>query len=160
MKTDALTYELLRQIVGNFGLVSRQVRNPLFSDFEFNYPKSINIEFDDSGIKKCQVKAAQANIQNNTFTVMFTDIGDSEPEYVLVYHLSDCPVFGLRVDFAKENESVFVKRTGDTWSEVGLHHKLMACAGIEELSSHGLTWLPLSDGGEKLYESLLQVAEM
>lgn len=159
---DILTRELVRNIMGNLGMIPKAEFGKYGITLDdFLLPKKIKIEYEGSDVENIPICAAQVRSENEQLLkVMCCSLKD---DMILVFGIEDMQIYGLKLDYyanvMEHDWGKFLVKLGSSWVEPSTYDQLMACAGFEKLSDVGVKWRPCNDYN-RLFESLMELIEL
>lgn len=173
MSYDILGRELIRVIMGNFGMIPKSSFGTQgIASEKFLTSKTLDIQYDNAKVVKYNVYAAQMIMDNDKIKTICTSLED---DLAVVFGFDGMPVlYGLRLDyFASAHDLVqdkawhrdsrwgrFCLKLDETkWSNASLFDRLMVCAGVEKLASSEYFWSKCNDY-EDLLVALTELVEM
>jgi len=170
MADEILTRELVRHVLGKFGLVPPPHLGKVgVSPDEFKLPNSLDIEYVDDlnhTLKSSfPLWCGEANMGKGKLVVLATDLFTEDEKYhefCATFCVDDMAVHGVKHIFSDHEEAQFlISRDKKEWSQMGVYEKLLVTAGLERLADLGAKWIPRSiDNHKDLYAKLVDLVEM
>ena len=157
-----LISEMVKYMLSIFGLSKNVIYNTIgITKEEFKVEKQIKISYDDDVIKNYPIFSATAMFENSKLHVVGTSLIDEDDCYfAALFKLDDLFTYGIKVNYNNpDEEPIFlVSKAKNSWSNLAMYDKIIACAGLEKLNDAGLHWKP--EPMDDFYNILIELVEM
>lgn len=166
MSDKVLTRELVRHVLGKFGLIPPPNFGKVgISTDEFILKDTLDIEYrDDDNVTQTSsfpLWAGEGILGKSKMKVLGTDlVSDNYHEFCVTFCVDNLAIYGVKHIFSDQEDAVFLtSRNRKDWSQLGLYEKLMASAGVIRAADLGIVWEPCFKNDE-LYTKLVDLIEL
>ena len=168
MSHDILGRELVRVIMGNFGMIPiSSFGTQGIAAENFLIPKTLDVQYDNT-ITKYNVYASQMIVNDGKIKTICASVED---DLIVVFGFDGVPIlyglcldyFASAIDLVHDKNSMYgrfcLKSDGAKWSNANLFDRLMVCAGVEKLAGLEYFWSKCDDY-EDLFVALTELVEI
>lgn len=137
-----LQVQIIRRIFEDFGvsLDDKELIHDLVVNEETLCDFTLPLQVDEEATQK-PIWAAELPVAATTVRVILTDLSDDDfREFALAFHVTDLPLYGIRLSQDPEDAGMLCVQSGSDWVQVPIGIQASVLSGIEQLQGYALNW--------------------